>query len=400
MLNLDKREAILESHFPNPQSTFGLDVITRMDYSLRDMKNQWRIQMMIRSAISDQIEMLCSTKGFDSSDVTSVVIVGNTVMHHLFFGLPLHSLTKPPYAAEDKDAINTLGSKVGLTSVPEAKCYSPPVVESFIGPDALMLILVSGLLDSDSPSIAVDVGTNTEIAVRNSDELWIASAASGPAFEGMVLDCGMPAENGAIARVGIDHEYRPTTRTIGGGRARGICGSGAISALAALLDVGLMNQRGSLTRTEKPPWLLEINNSMSYILTQAMESETRKPIYLSQADLRMLQLSKASLHAATTLLLNRIVSNADDITRVFLTGAFGSGLDMNAAFRIGLFPRFTSASIEQFLGGAAKGASILTYDLDLRNDLEDTVKRLKYVELTMDEEFPDLFLESQFYSDT
>ncbi len=398
MLNLDTHETIMQSCFSNPQSTFGLDVITRMDYSLRDMKNQWRIQLMIRSAISDHVAMLCSSKEIKPNDVTSVVVVGNTVMHHLFFGLPLHSLTRPPYKAEDKDAITTLGARIGLKSIPEAECYSPPVVESFVGPDALMLFLVSGLLDSGSPAIAVDVGTNTEIAVRKDDDLWIASAASGPAFEGMVLDCGMPAENGAIDRVEINQEFRPSIRTIGGGMATGICGSGAISGLAALLDAGLMNRRGSLTRIEKLPWLLEINNSMSYILAQASESGTRKPIYLSQSDLRMLQLSKASLHAATTVLLSRISCDAKDIARLFLTGAFGSGLDMDAAFRIGLFPEFPSASVEQYLGGAVKGASILTYDLSFRSTLEEIAKRLNYVELTMDEDFPNLFLESQFYS--
>jgi uncharacterized 2Fe-2S/4Fe-4S cluster protein (DUF4445 family) len=207
--------------------------------------------------------------------------------------------------------------EIGLPVGEDAICYSPPIVESFVGPDAIMLLLVSGALESKENLVAIDVGTNTEIAVLSQRGLWMASAASGPAFEGMSLACGMPAVSGAISEVELGKDYVPTIQVIGGGKAKGICGSGAISAMASLLNAGLLNTKGSLQRDVNSEWLITEPSGPRLILANAFSSETKKPIFFSQSDVRMLQQSKAAISGAIRLLLRKAQCSSSEVSRFF-----------------------------------------------------------------------------------
>lgn len=400
LVDLNSGNLLKKWRFPNPQQAAGFDVISRIRHSLQDSSNAKKMTIMIREAVRSEAEKSLKALGLRNSSLDSIVIVGNTVMHHFFFDLPVRSLIKPPYKAEHKSAILTSGADIGFPCFEKAEVYSPPVVESYVGPDALMLLLTSGMHQDATSAVAADVGTNTEIIVNHNDVLWIASAASGPAFEGMSMECGMSSEEGAISKVRIDSSGRPIISVIGDVRPKGICGSGAISAMAGLLDLGLMNTRGSLVAKEKSPWFLEFQGGLKLILSQATTTETGKPLFLSQIDLRQLQLSKAAICAVTRLLLERAKCEYNEVLRLFLTGAFGSELNPRDAFRIGLFPRLPHAEIEQMSSGAVRGATRVLLEQHLRVDIEDAARRLRYLELTDDSDFHRLNLESQFFPDT
>lgn len=398
LIDLKSNERIKEWRFLNPQQSIGPEVISRVRYAqVPTMSRQ--MTSMIREVISSQLVDALNAAGIVFSSLTSIVIVGNTVMHHLFFDLPVDSLTKFPYKAQNKTAFYVSGDALGFSCFSNAEIYSPPIVESYIGSDAMMLLLVSGMLQESTSSVAVDVGTNTEIIVEHDDSLWIASAASGPAFEGMSLECGMLAIDGAITSIQIDSLGRPSVRTLGTGRPRGICGSGAVSALARLLDSGFVNKSGSLVTNRQSPWALGSKDAARYILVQATESDTGKPVYLSQIDLRQIQLSKAAICAATELLLKRAGCSPDFVKHFFLTGTFGSRLNVEDAFRIGLFPRMSRASVDQMEGGAVMGASRLLSECNLRDVIEEASHRLRYLELIDDHQFHRLHAEAQFFPD-
>ncbi|MFW9888624.1 MAG: ASKHA domain-containing protein [Candidatus Thorarchaeota archaeon] len=389
---------VLDSRvMPNPQIQYGLDIISRIDFHRRSKTNAKLITDAARNAVSAGILAMTSQMNIDPTSIGFVVVVGNTVMHHLLYGLSTKSLLSPPFRATDKEAIMVPALEVGLQLGADALCYSPPIVESFIGPDALMLLIVSGALDFDYNLVAIDVGTNTEIAVRSPRGLWMASAASGPAFEGMSLACGVPGERGAIASVELSDAQEPKITVIGGGNPKGICGSGAISAMASLRDTDLMNAKGSIRRDAAIEWLEIEPSGPRLVLANAFRSETKKPIFLSQSDVRMLQQSKAAIAGAMRLLLRKAKCSPSEVSQFFLTGAFGTALNLEDAFQIGLFPRFENAQFRQFEGGAIAGADMILKDSKLRSEIEETPERISYIELTDNPEFQEYYLKSQHF---
>ncbi|MFX1263467.1 MAG: ASKHA domain-containing protein [Promethearchaeota archaeon] len=382
---------------PNPQMEYGLDVISRIVFHRRSETNARLVRDAARNAVSTGVLELTSQTNIDPTSIGMIVVVGNTVMHHLFYSLSTKSLQAPPFRATDKDAISVPALEVGIQLGEDTLCYSPPIVESFIGPDALMLLIVSGALSSDENLVAIDVGTNTEIAVRNPRGLWMASAASGPAFEGMSLACGVPGEKGAIASVELGDTQEPKISVIGGGNPKGICGSGAISAMASLRDTNLMNAKGSIRRDASVEWLEIEPSGPRLVLANAFRSETKKSIFLSQSDVRMLQQSKAAIAGAMRLLLRKAKCAPSEVSQFFLTGAFGTALNLEDAFQIGLFPRFENAQFRQFEGGAIAGADMILEDPKLRSEIEKTPERISYIELTENPEFQEYYLKSQHF---
>ncbi|MFW9845098.1 MAG: ASKHA domain-containing protein [Candidatus Thorarchaeota archaeon] len=397
LVNLETDSIVNQYLMRNPQHKYGIDIISRITYATKNSENQQILVRTIRDAINKAIVGLLKEKHIKPSRITDAVIVGNTVMHHLFFDLNLDSLLKPPYKATGKGSILISASEVGLDCLPNARCYGPPIVESFIGSDAIAVILESRYLETKDFKLTIDVGTNTEVALITPQGTWIASGASGPAFEGWTIECGMGGEIGAIESVSINNEtYEPTISIIGGGNPRGICGTGSVSVMAALLDSGLLLSRGSFKREIKTKWLSFESNVSKYILAFGDISSTSKDIVMAQTDLRMLQQSKAAIRAVIEMLLKKSNSTSDQITEVYLTGVFGTNLNIDDAYRIGLFPRFENASITQVRNGAIKGAGLLLSE-KYRTKAEQIAKKLNYIELTEEEEFRDLFVSSLHY---
>lgn len=394
LLEISDGTVLNQYHMRNPQSSHGIDIISRMSFATRVSENQKLLVRIIREAVNNAIDGLLKEKRINPSQVTDFVIVGNTVMHHLFFDLSLDSLLQPPYKASHKESILIPASEVGLSVIPKAQCYSPPIVESFIGPDAIAVLLESQFTDKGGTKIAIDVGTNTEITLVTPQGIWIASGASGPAFEGWTIECGMSGESGAIESVRIDRKtYEPIISVLDGGNPRGICGTGAVSAIAALLDSGLLLPRGSINRDITSKWLSLDSNIAKYILATGDVTSTSKDIVIAQTDIRMLQQSKAAIRAVIEMLMKKSDCQSEDITEVYLTGVFGTSLNIEDAYRIGMFPRYENASITQVRNGAIKGAGLLLTE-EHRKNVENLIGKLNYIELTEEEEFKELFFSS------
>ena len=393
LTNLANERVLKEVIIRNPQREYGEEVISRIDFA-RTPENALVLTDLVRQSVNGGISQLLQETECERAEVDSVVVVGNTVMHHLFFGLSTNSLLVPPYHAEQKDSILTKTPNVDLQLHDDCICYSPPVIESFIGTDAVAMMLTSGFMDSDSKLVSIDVGTNTEIAVLKEGEIWIASAASGPAFEGMSIDCGIPGDEGAISRVFIDPtNFRPNYEVIGSGKPKGICGTGVISAIAAMLDAEILLARGSFNRSLSTPWLVKDEAIIHYILAPATESATNSSIILTQPDIRMIQQSKASIRAALGMVLHHAGMDLGDIETLFLTGVFGTGLVLTEANRIGLLPEMVNADVKQVLGGASIGADLL-HKPEYRELAEQLVSKTNYVDLNDNPEFKRRFTEN------
>jgi uncharacterized 2Fe-2S/4Fe-4S cluster protein (DUF4445 family) len=393
LTSLDDAELLKEITLRNPQREYGEEIISRIDFA-RKPENASILTSLVRQSVNDGISHIFQESKCERKAVDSVVVVGNTVMHHLFFGLSTVSLLKPPYKAEHKDSILIKASEVDLNFHDDTVCYSPPLIESFVGADAIAMMVASGFLDSDSSLVSIDVGTNTDIAAINAGEIWVASAASGPAFEGMSIECGTPGDDGAISRVLIDsNDYSPHIEVLGGGKPNGICGTGVISAIASMLETGLLFSRGSFDRKLKTPWLVTDQTILHYILAGASESASNKAIILTQPDVRMIQQSKASIRAALSMVLQKTKLDPADVNTLYLTGVFGSGLILDDAVRIGLLPEMPAAELIQEHGGASLGADLLH-----KREFQKLAKRLvaetNYIELADNPEFKHKFAEN------
>jgi len=398
IIDILRKRVVLERVFENPQSVVGLDVVTRIKYGANDASRSGWLTSIIRESINRAVQESLSALGVQPESVKTVVVVGNTVMHHLFYSLPVDMLVRTPYVAETKSSISTKASMVGLCLGKNTVCYSPPVVESYVGPDALAVLEASNLIGRAEPSLMIDIGTNTEVLLQSHKGLWVASAASGPAFEGMAIECGMPAKSGAIFRVKIDRSsLRPLPEVIGNEKPGGICGTGIVSALAEMLRAGIIDSVGSFNRSMESVWLPRSHVTARYLLCQAVESASGHPVYVSQPDVRLVQQSKAAIHAAIAVVLQACGLSPDRIQTVYMTGSFGSQLDLEDAFRIGLFPRFDHARMNQVRGGASIGADVMVWDTTARRRAEKVASSIRYLELLDNAAFEIKYAQTQLF---
>lgn len=390
LTNLDNAKLLNEITIRNPQREYGEEIISRIDFA-RKPENASVLTSLVRQCVNEGISRILQDSSCDRRSIDSVVVVGNTVMHHLFYGLSTSPLLIPPYRAEQKNSILIKASEVDLKLHDDAVCYSPPLIESFVGADAVAMMIASGFLDSDSSLVSIDVGTNTEIAALNEGEIWVASAASGPAFEAMSIECGRPGDEGAISRVLIDpNDGRPTIEVLGGGKPNGICGTGVISAIASMLEIGVLFSRGSFNQGRETPWLVTDQTIIHYILATAPESATNSPVILTQPDVRMIQQSKASIRAASELVLQNAQLDPFDVGTLFLTGVFGSDLVLDDIVRIGMLHEMPDAEVRQVRGGASLGADLL-HSPDIQKQAEKLVSKTNHIELTDNPEFKKKF---------
>jgi uncharacterized 2Fe-2S/4Fe-4S cluster protein (DUF4445 family) len=354
----------------NPQAAYGGDVMSRIQYALSP-DGQPRLEKLIRGGIDGLMLGLLSAAG-GGREIRDVVIVGNTVMHHLFCGIDIAPLAHYPFEPK-KDGLEIMDSGDLGWNIPG----SPPVrflpcLGGFVGSDILAGIIASGMHESRELAALIDLGTNGEIVLGNRDRMLCASTAAGPAFEGARIRMGMQATTGAISAVEVS-DGTHHCRVLGGGPARGICGSGLVDAVAVGLKQRTIRPNGRLVEGLRE-WILAPN------------------VALYQSDIRELQLAKAAIAAATHLLLLRWQAERGDVSHVYLAGAFGNYVDRSSARRIGLID-FPYQIVEPSGNTALLGAKMVLCNSDLTDDFAELRRRIRHVPLAADPLFEDSFVD-------
>ncbi len=327
-----------------------------------------------------------------SADIYEMVLAGNTVMQHLFLGLPPRHLAEMPYVPVMRALRPQYARELGLALHPEAEVHLLPGLGKFVGGDtaAVLLTLADRL---DGTWLAVDIGTNGEILLCHQGRIWTTSAAAGPAFEGAHIAAGMRAAAGAIERVYWKRDHLEV-QTIGGGEATGICGSGLIDAVAALLEAGALDETGRLLEdhalvTSEPPAGLPQSQPAARLTDK---------VWLAQKDIREVQLAKGAIATAIALLLRNANLQPSDLRHIYLAGAFGQYIRPEAALKIGLLPRVDPARIK-FIGNAAcAGAEIMLINGDERHQIEELARKVEYIEVAADKDFQNLFADNLLFA--
>ncbi|MBM5811076.1 MAG: DUF4445 domain-containing protein [Gammaproteobacteria bacterium] len=323
----------------NPQGSMGADIMSRLQFA-RAPAGREQLTTSVRSRIGRMIRGLLTAAGLRAAPLEAVVVVGNTAMHHLFCGLDTEPLARVPFQSPHDGLQEFPAASLGWRIPGAAMVRFLPALGGFVGSDVLAGLLATRMHERPELAVLVDLGTNAEIVAGNSDGLLCTSAAAGPAFEGGRIAMGMQAGTGAICGVSIEGgELR--CRVIGGGRPRGICGSGLVDAVAAALELGWLAPNGRLA-AGRPVLVLH------------------DPVHLTQADVRELQLAKGAIAAGIRLLLGQLGARPEQVARVYVAGAFGNYVDQASARRIGLLD-FPDTAIEPVGNSALLGAKIALF---------------------------------------
>jgi uncharacterized 2Fe-2S/4Fe-4S cluster protein (DUF4445 family) len=281
-------------------------------------------------------------------------------------------------------------TETGLHTNSKGRAFLPPVISGFLGSDALAGALAAGLDRVEAPTLYLDLGTNGEMLLAHDGNILGATSASGPAFEGAQIECGMRAAEGAISSVRIAKgkagHFRVHCTTIGGKPAGGIAGSGLVDAAAALLDTGALDRRGGLSKAHP---LVTMESRGPVVVLSARP----RRIFLSQADMRNLQLAKAAVAAGTRVLLEEAGMDIEELDRVLLAGAFGNYMDRRSALRIGLLPPVEEEQVLGLGNAASTGAGMMLVSMNERRRALELARKIQYVELAGNERFRELFVD-------
>ena len=361
-------EEIAKSSMLNPQTAFGADVISRIQAALSGELAQET--KTIRDGMTELIRGVCEDAEVSPKEIGVVSVVGNPAMQQLFLGISPENLAGVPFAPVLTEA-KIVPCRDILPICTNADLLIIPDISGYIGADTMGCLLSTGIYQKEEITLMVDIGTNGEMVLGNKDRMIACSTAAGPALEGANIQFGMRGTAGAIDHVWLENgDIRCSV--IGGGKARGICGSGLIDAIAVGLEMGLLNKRGRIQ-----------NEAHLFHLTGE--------IYLTQDDIRQVQLAKGAVYAGIFLMAKQLDMEVRDIRKVQLAGAFGNYLNPQSACRIGLLPEELLEKIEPVGNAAGSGAKMLACDRKLLPLTEELTDKIEFLELASLPEFSRTF---------
>jgi uncharacterized 2Fe-2S/4Fe-4S cluster protein (DUF4445 family) len=381
LVDLETGEGLASGGAPNPQISYGEDVISRLNYAHRNPGGGQLLAEKVRLTLDEMLGSLLQQAGAGPEQVAEACLVGNTAMIHLLLELPTRQLAMAPFVAAFNSALDLPASSLGLHMAPGATVHFPPFIGGFVGSDHVAMLLASDLDQSARVTLGLDIGTNTEISLRlpDSPTLTAVSCASGPAFEGAHIRDGMRAASGAIEKVRFNAGSLELT-TIDDEPAVGLCGSGILDTIAALYHSGYLNKSGRIQRRE--PLVRSGSLGAEFLLVPAARSGSGRDIVLTQQDVNEIQLAKGAIQAGLNVLLEATHTPPEAVQEVVVAGAFGSFLNIQNAIEIGLFPHLPNAQYRQVGNAAALGARWILISRAARLRAQEIARRTHYLELT------------------
>lgn len=348
----------------NEQAVYGDDAVSRVSFAQINEDGLRLLNRKVIETVNKVIEELTRCARIDREDIYQIAAVGNPVMHHLTLSIPPRTLTEPPYGPAITEPFSIQAEDMGIRVNPKGVFKFLPLVAGFVGADSVGLILSSQLNKSKGIKLAVDIGTNGEVIMGSSRKLLATSCAAGPAFEGAHIGCGMRADRGAIESVQIE-DGKAILGVIGGGEPIGICGSGLIDAVSALLESGVIDQQGRMRPDRFNLYRDKIRS-----------------IDITQADVREVQLAKGAIRAGVEILKKDLGIKDDDISEVLLAGAFGNYIRPESAIRIGLIPDIPLDKI-RFIGNAPlMGAELALCSRRAMDEALEISQKVEYINLS------------------
>ena len=383
LVDLESGELIGTSSFENPQRFGGSDVMNRISYDVG--RNRGELRLSIISGINFEIGELIKQANVQRRQIYEAVLVGNTTMRDIAFGINVQSVGVKPYKSSvelewesgerDATSLHSNAQAVGLRIFPRAHVYGGPLVGCHVGADVAAGLLAIAMDEQEEPVMLVDVGTNTEVVIGNRHAMVAASCPAGPAFEGGQVTHGMPGYDGAVESVRI-HDGRVVISTIGGAEPEGICGSGLVDLLHELRANDLMNDLGVYS-----------DGSSEFVFVP------ESGMSLSRADISALSQAKSANYCGQFIALRHYGRPVSDISRLYLAGGFANYLNVENAAGIGFIADFPAEKVERAGNAALEGATLMLLSREMRDRAESLVHRIEHIELETTPDFFEIFVE-------
>jgi len=380
----------------NSQATYGREVTARM--MAAEKRGPKRLQNLLVEDINSLVSALAAEYGVNPKDITAVVCAGNTAMMHFLLGLPTDNIRRTPYIAVTTEPPPFRAAEVGIKINPRGLLFTVPGIGGWVGGDLAAGILATGMHEMDGTGMLIDVGTNGEIIIGNSEWLIACSASAGPCLEGAGVECGMMATKGAIEKIYLDGS-NIRYDVIGGGKPDGICGSGIIDAIAVMLEKGIIDRGGKLIKASDPGLHFKKGRGRFELVSKG-ETMRGKPVRIFQEDIDNVITAKAAIFAAAKIMLDRLDLKFSDVSKLMIAGGFGSYINLDSARAIGLLPDLDDAKTVYVGNTSIWGAKLAALSGEARETLRDIVARTTYYDLMGTEDYVDQFKQAMFLPHT
>jgi len=406
LVNLTNGSEVGVTSHLNPQVTFGDDVLARIQVASAGEDALNTLHDTIVQAIRQMVTELCKTANIQSQHLYEIVVAGNTTMEHLLCGIDPTPLGQIPFASAFGRGFALEAQSLDLPMNPQGSLVIFPVIGGFVGGDTVACALATDLARTSDSVLMIDIGTNGEIVLAHHGQLWAASTAAGPAFEGARIHCGMRASTGAIEKVLLHDDIRLSV--IGQVDPVGICGSALIDLVAELLNRGMISATGKLLEPQDLP--VDLPNALKkrvcvdtqghteFLLWEAHGADKGLRVVLTERDVRELQLAIGAIRAGITILLKQAAVPPQALSRILIAGGFGSFIRRNHAQRVGLLPSEIDHHKINHVGNASlAGARLALVSSHARAECEILARQTHHVELSTNMDFQMEFAEAMIF---
>lgn len=384
LLDLENGQVLNKVSALNPQTEFGGDVISRITYCIEEENGVDILSKCIREKVNSMIKELTGDK-YNIENIYNVIIAANTTMLHLFLGVIPDAIAKAPYRSVFLDKLDFKAIELDIEINKSGILTLLPSASSYVGADILSGIVAVDFQNRKQSSIFIDIGTNGEIVAISEGRMAASSTAAGPALEGMNISCGSRAEEGAIDSFSIDKNYNITYTTIGEQEAKGICGSGLLDIVSSLIKFDIIHSTGRFNK-ELPESLKDRLRDKKFYITEE--------IYISQKDIRQVQLAKGAIASGIAMLLNEINIGIENIEEAVIAGAFGYHLNPESINTVGIIPKGFRGKINFVGNSSIEGARIALINKNKLKEMSEIKKDIRVIELSTREDFQDHFIKA------
>ncbi len=384
----------------NQQIKCGEDIISRINYAQKPGHLK-ELQERVVHTINNLIETSTQKAGILPENIYYASFSGNTTMAHLLLRLEPRFIREEPYVPTFNELPLFEAKALGLRTNPEALVHLAPAVGSYVGGDITAGLLCTPLLKSaERISMFIDAGTNGELVVGNQEWLVTCACSAGPAFEGSGIKCGIPATEGAIEKIEMDPSGKVHYSVIGGGKPRGLCGSGLVDLLAELFIHGIVDRNGKFRETATSARIMKSEEGLAFLVEKGPKTYWGRHLLLTERDIANLIRTKGAVYSACSLLLKNVGLRSDEIDSFYVAGGFGQHLNIENAIRIGLLPDLSRERFHYVGNSSLAGSYLILLSERNRGLAEQTAQKMTYVELNTEPHYMNEFTGSLFLPHT
>lgn len=400
LLDLRNGRVVAETSDYNGQIYYGADVITRINYCQKP-GGLAKLQQVVVDTINGLINRLLEKSGASRDCIGHLMVAGNTTMLQILLGLDPQYIRLAPYTPAATYVPPVKARALGINLAEHVYLFAAPLVASYVGGDIVAGAVAAGLHQTEKVTLYIDVGTNGEIVVGNSEWMVTAACSAGPAFEGSEIKHGMLATEGAIEEVTINPvSLEPSISTIGKEKAKGICGSGLINTVASLLETGIIDQKGQFNTDLPTKRIRKTEDVYEYVLAWAPETQTGNDIVITSIDIDNLIRAKAAMYAGYQTVIKSVGMTISDIEQVIIAGGFGSYIDIPRAITIGLLPDIPRERFIFIGNGSLMGVRLSSFSTDIIDAMRGVANIMTNLELSENVDFMNNYIAALFLPHT